>query len=109
MTATMMVPPKEPPLKTPDQQAQSDEMKAQAARRRERPTFTGGMMRRAVKDSFVKLDPRTLAKNPVMFVVEVGSVITSVATVVSAVRGSADFWFALQTTLWLWFTVLFAN
>jgi K+-transporting ATPase ATPase B chain len=60
---------------------------------------------RAVLDSFVKLDPRHMMANPVMFVVEIGSVITTVLLV----RGGGDFAFNLQITLWLWFTVLFAN
>ena len=63
------------------------------------------IVRRAVLDSFGKLDPRHMMGNPVMFVVEVGSVITTVLLV----RGGTDFKFNLQITLWLWFTVLFAN
>jgi K+-transporting ATPase ATPase B chain len=98
-----------PPVKTDDQAAQSAEMKAVAAQRRGRLFFTGPMVRRAIRDSFVKLNPRTLAKNPVMFVVEIGSVITTLAAVQAAVAGSPAFGFVLQTTLWLWFTVLFAN
>ena len=61
--------------------------------------------RRAVVDSFVKLNPRKMMGNPVMFVVEIGSVITTVLLF----RGAAAFKFNLQITLWLWFTVLFAN
>ncbi|HUN88410.1 MAG TPA: potassium-transporting ATPase subunit KdpB [Terriglobales bacterium] len=63
------------------------------------------IVRRAALDSVIKLDPRKMMANPVMFVVEIGSVITSVMLF----RGSADFKFNLQITLWLWFTVLFAN
>jgi K+-transporting ATPase ATPase B chain len=63
------------------------------------------IVRRAVLDSLVKLNPRTMMANPVMFVVEVGSVITTVLLV----RGGTAFKFNLQITLWLWFTVLFAN
>src|SRR5271157_5170087 len=63
------------------------------------------IVRRAALDSVVKLDPRHMMGNPVMFVVEVGSVITTVLLF----RGGADFRFNLQITLWLWFTVLFAN
>ena len=63
------------------------------------------IVRRAIGDSFVKLDPRHMMANPVMFVVEVGSVITTVLLF----RGGAAFKFNLQITLWLWFTVLFAN
>src|ERR1700727_884287 len=59
--------------------------------------------------SFVKLSPRTLMKNPVMFVVEVGAVLTSVALVRGLLQHSSGFGFSLQITVWLWFTVLFAN
>ncbi len=64
------------------------------------------MVRRAAWDALVKLNPRKMMGNPVMFVVEVGSVITSVL-LIRAPRGV--FAFDLQITLWLWFTVLFAN
>jgi K+-transporting ATPase ATPase B chain len=63
------------------------------------------IVRRAILDSFVKLNPRKMMGNPVMFVVEVGSVITTVLLL----RGGTAFKFNLQITLWLWFTVLFAN
>ena len=64
---------------------------------------------RALGDAFVKLDPRTMMKNPVMFVVEVGSVITSIYVVRNLLGGHHSLRFDLQITLWLWFTVLFAN
>jgi K+-transporting ATPase ATPase B chain len=57
----------------------------------------------AIVDAFLKLDPRKMMKNPVMFVVEVGSVLTTL----QLIRGVNAF--ELQITLWLWFTVLFAN
>jgi K+-transporting ATPase ATPase B chain len=63
------------------------------------------IVHRAMLDSVVKLNPRHMMGNPVMFVVEVGSVITTVLLL----RGRAHFGFNLQITLWLWFTVLFAN
>src|SRR5246127_3987973 len=63
------------------------------------------IIKRALLDSVLKLNPRSMMKNPVMFVVEVGSVVTSVLLL----RGKNDFGFNLQITLWLWFTVLFAN
>ena len=59
--------------------------------------------------SVAKLDPRTLAKNPVMFVVEIGALLTSVDLVRGLFRHSPGFGFSLQITIWLWFTVLFAN
>ena len=67
------------------------------------------IVQRAIGDSFRKLHPRTMAKNPVMFVVEVGSVLTTLRLVYDATRGSGGLGFELQITLWLWATVLFAN
>ncbi|MGD0368579.1 MAG: potassium-transporting ATPase subunit B, partial [Acidobacteriaceae bacterium] len=66
------------------------------------------IFRQAVIDSFTKLDPRLMMKNPVMFVVEVGSVVTTALLIEEAVRHQ-PIGFNLQITLWLWFTVLFAN
>src|ERR1700738_853474 len=69
----------------------------------------------AIADSFRKLDPRRMARNPVMFVVEVGSVITTIVFVYGLFTGAPAFsgpnnqLFGGQITLWLWFTVLFAN
>src|SRR5204863_9503482 len=63
------------------------------------------IVRRAIWDSLLKLNPRKMMGNPVMFVVEIESVIT---TVLLFKHGGA-FKFNLQITLWLWFTVLFAN
>src|SRR6201997_292047 len=67
------------------------------------------ILARAVVDSFRKLDPRTMVKNPVMFVVEVGAVLTTVQLVWNASHHAGEFGFGLQITLWLWFTALFAN
>src|SRR5271170_7949481 len=67
------------------------------------------IVRRALWDSLVKLNPRNMMKNPVMFVVEVGSVVTSVLLVRDVMQHQGSFGFNLQITLWLWFTVLFAN
>src|SRR5205807_8345952 len=64
---------------------------------------------RAVRASFVKLTPITLAKNPVMFVVEVGAALTAIFLVRDSFTGRAGIGFSLQISLWLWFTVLFAN
>jgi K+-transporting ATPase ATPase B chain len=63
------------------------------------------IVRRAIWDSVLKLNPRKMMGNPVMFVVEIGSVITTILLF----KGGADLKFNLQITLWLWFTVLFAN
>ncbi len=67
------------------------------------------ILKTAIVDSFWKLDPRVIWKNPVMFVVEVGAVITLVVLVANLFRHTGGYWFGLQITLWLWFTVLFAN
>src|SRR5271163_4680093 len=67
------------------------------------------IMKVAIVDSFRKLNPRTMVKNPVMFVVEVGALLTSIQLVRDAMHHSGEFGFGLQITLWLWFTVLFAN
>jgi len=81
-----------------------------ADRAQKRPLFDPPIVRRALKDAFVKLDPRQVAKNPVMFVVEVGSVLTTLLIFRDAAAGqTAHLGFTIQVTLWLWFTVLFAN
>jgi potassium-transporting ATPase ATP-binding subunit len=67
------------------------------------------ILARAVGDSFRKLDPRTMVKNPVMFVVEVGALLTTIQLIWNAVHHAGEVSFGLQITLWLWFTVLFAN
>jgi K+-transporting ATPase ATPase B chain len=73
------------------------------------------IVRQAAVDSIRKLDPRAMAKNPVMFVVEVGSVLTTALLINNVmhhgdiVHHAGSFGFNLQITLWLWFTVLFAN
>jgi potassium-transporting ATPase ATP-binding subunit len=63
----------------------------------------------AIWSAFVKLDPRLMAKNPVMFVVEVVAALTTVIFVRDLVTGGASLGFTFQIILWLWFTVLFAN
>src|SRR3981081_4841194 len=65
----------------------------------------------AIADSFKKLDPRWMARNPVMFVVEVGSVIPTIAFVAGLFQGASGSTelFVGQVAIWLWFTVLFAN
>jgi K+-transporting ATPase ATPase B chain len=67
------------------------------------------IVKRAILDSFLKLHPRKMMGNPVMFVVEVGSVMTSVLLIRDVMQHQGEFGFNLQITLWLWFTVLFAN
>jgi K+-transporting ATPase ATPase B chain len=76
---------------------------------RARPLFDPPIVKRALKDSFVKLNPRAMMKNPVMFVVEVGAAMTTILAARDIAAGAALAGFTFQITLWLWFTVLFAN
>ena len=66
-------------------------------------TFDSALLRRAAVDAFRKFDPREQIKNPVMFVVFVGAIVTTIVTARSCTL------FNVQITLWLWFTALFAN
>ena len=77
---------------------------------RRRPLFDPLIVRRAIKDAFRKLDPRQVAHNPVMFVVEVGAALTTLLIIRDLAAGNTSkLIFSAQVTLWLWFTVLFAN
>jgi len=76
---------------------------------RARPLFDSEIVKRAITESFVKLNPLAVAKNPVMFVVEVGAAITTVFVVRDIVIGASGLGFSVQIALWLWFTVVFAN
>ena len=76
---------------------------------RARPLFDPPIVRRAIADSARKLHPRLMSKNPVMFVVEVGAAVTTVLFARDIATGAAIAGFTFQITLWLWFTVLFAN
>src|SRR5215510_5454871 len=79
-------------------------------RAQQRPLFDAPIVRRAIKDAFVKLDPRQVAHNPVMFVVEIGSILTTLLIIRDIAQGNTtNLLFTIQVTLWLWFTVLFAN
>ncbi len=69
--------------------------------------FDRAILRQAALDAFEKLDPRTLVKNPVMFVCEVGALITTTDLILGGRRAGASF--IAQVSAWLWFTVLFAN
>jgi len=71
--------------------------------------FAGHIVRRAIFDAFRKLDPRLMVRNPVMFVVLLGSVYTTIALVRDAAAGKPGIGFLAQLAIWLWFTVLFAN
>src|SRR6202049_3541546 len=76
---------------------------------RARPLFDPEIVKRAAKESFVKLNPMKGAKNPVMFVVEVGAALTTIYVIKDAVTGTGNLLFGVQIALWLWFTVVFAN
>ena len=73
--------------------------------------FTRAIVFAAIRDSFGKLDPRTLIRNPVIFIVELGSVITTVIFFrdLFGADDSEPLWFTGTIALWLWLTVLFAN
>lgn len=71
--------------------------------------WNGRIIRRATLDALLKLNPRQMMKKPVMFVVEVGSVVSSILLARDIATGVTGIGFALQINLWLWFTVLFAN
>ena len=72
--------------------------------------LTGEMYRRALLDSLMKLNPRLMMRNPVMFVVEVGSLLTTALWIQALIgQGEAPAWYIGFVSLWLWFTVLFAN
>ena len=71
--------------------------------------FAPEIVKRAIGDSFRKLDPRLMVRNPVMFVVLIGSVYTTIVLAMDALAGKPGLGFLVQLALWLWFTVLFAN
>jgi potassium-transporting ATPase ATP-binding subunit len=78
-------------------------------RARSRSIWDPGIVRQAVIDSFWKLDPRIQVKNPVMFIVEAGSLLTTIVFVQELAAGTGRPLFTGQVAFWLWFTVLFAN
>jgi len=103
---------------TPQQPQQPDVMQP-SRRKGDLSIFDGKIIRQAVLDSFVKLNPRVQLRNPVMFVVEVGSVVTTIEFVrllftqpsgtFTRSTLTAETVFVLSVAIWLWFTVLFAN
>jgi potassium-transporting ATPase ATP-binding subunit len=80
-----------------------------SARARKISIWDGAIIRQAVVDSFQKLDPRIQVRNPVMFIVEVGSLITTVIWIRELLARTGSPLFTGQVAFWLWFTVLFAN
>ena len=103
MSATLQTPPAHAPV--------ADDPTTLIPRKlvRARPLFDPEILRRATKASFGKLNPRTLYRNPVMFVVEVGAFLTTLLLVRDTIKGYGHTGFTFQIVLWLWFTVLFAN
>src|ERR1700719_2970148 len=81
----------------------------QASQVKAKPLADKKIISRAITDSFTKLNPRTMVKNPVMFVVGVGALLTTIELTLNTLHRAGNFGFGLQITLWLWFTVLFAN
>ncbi len=98
-----------PTLVAPEIETPAADAQFLAKGKRARKLFDAAIVRRALTDSFVKLNPATLYKNPVMFVVEVGAAVTTILLIRDAVQKTSGFGFDLQIWLWLWFTVLFAN
>src|SRR5262244_287650 len=81
-------------------------------RLKERSLFDPEIVRPAIWESFLKLAPQKVIKNPVMFVVEIGSVLTTLIflrDLVAPTPGSQPLWFTAAVSFWLWFTVVFAN
>ncbi|HMG35895.1 MAG TPA: potassium-transporting ATPase subunit KdpB [Blastocatellia bacterium] len=79
-------------------------------RAHKRPLLDPPIVRRAIKDAFTKLNPRQVARNPVMFVVEVGSLLTTFLIIRDIAQAHTEhLLFTVQVALWLWFTVVFAN
>src|SRR5262245_7811225 len=76
---------------------------------RARPLLDPEILRRALKDSVLKLNPVTLMKNPVIFVVEVGAALVLLFLIRDVAVGAPAVGFELQIDLWLWFTVVFAT
>src|SRR5512143_2339144 len=77
-----------------------------SARAKQLSLFDPAIVKPAVLSSFRKLSPRLVMKNPVMFVVEIGAVLT---TALIFARNPTPRWFTVSISIWLWFTVLFAN
>src|SRR5881396_3859993 len=93
-----------PQLRTQSPKAKDQRSKTKilmAEKKKKQAIWNAQIVKRAIVDSFKKLNPRKMMGNPVMFVVEVGSVLTSVLLVRDALRHQGEFGFNLQITLWL--------
>ncbi|MBZ5658770.1 MAG: potassium-transporting ATPase subunit KdpB [Acidobacteriia bacterium] len=102
--STVTTPPVE---RKPESKKEGTELLSRGVRAR--PLFDPEILGRAIRESFVKLNPRLVAKNPVMFVVEVGAALTTIYVIKDAVTGTGNLLFGIQIAFWLWFTVVFAN
>jgi potassium-transporting ATPase ATP-binding subunit len=96
-------------LRTARLRTEREQNMAASSNAKRRSLFDSSIVRRASVDALAKLNPRTMMRNPVMFVVELGSVLTAVLLIANLFTHRGHFRFDLQITLWLWFTVLFAN
>ena len=97
------------PTPTPAQPSHDPSSLLPSKLSRSRPLFDPEIVRRAMRDSFVKLNPLTLLKNPVIFVVEVGAALVTTFLLRDLFTRHTVLGFEIQIALWLWFTVLFAN
>ncbi len=87
-----------------------DKLEASRWRAQRASVFSRELVLAAIRDSFPKLDPRLQLRNPVMFIVELGSVITTGIFFLDVARGAhGRLWFVGVIAIWLWLTVLFAN
>src|SRR6516162_9037328 len=107
--ATMTAPPPVPPVPPLSPSPVDESSLIPKKLVRARPLFDPEILRRAMKDAVLKLNPVTLMKNPVIFVVEVGAALVLLFLVRDAIKGIGNIGFELQIDLWLWFTVLFAT
>src|SRR5246500_3377601 len=101
-------------INTPAPPSEPRKATSPRSERRAVSLFRPDIVRRALLDSLIKLDPRVQIRNPVMFVVEIGAAITSATWVIqvfgaSALGGHDPAWYTLTISIWLWLTVVFAN
>ena len=99
---------------TAEEQPQQPQQPQQPHERRAISLFRRDILKRALIDSFIKLDPRVQIRNPVMFVVEIGATITTVTWFIQlfggkALGGNDPSWYTFVISIWLWLTVVFAN
>src|SRR5215510_13592492 len=104
-TATLPQPPTTPKAHVPVDETSLMPKKLVRAR----PLFDPEILQRALKDSVLKMNPITLMKNPVIFVVEVGAALVLLFLVRDVAVGAGNIGFEIQIDLWLWFAVLFAT